>query len=116
MRDLMLQAAGLLAIVTAVAHGVIAEWRIFAKVQIQPAGMRTLLRMVWQASTVDWIGVGILMIATPYLNSEITRRWVIALAVLVYGFAAICNAVATRGRHVGWLMMAGVVALSLLSL
>src|SRR6516225_99786 len=61
---------------------------------------RELLRMVWQASTVDWIGIGLLLIAVPALGSEAARQWIIAVAVVVYGYAAIGNAVATRGRHV----------------
>jgi hypothetical protein len=72
--------------------------------------------MVWQASTVDWIGLGVLLIAAPALGSEDARRWIVAVAVAVYGYAAIGNFVATRGRHIGWCLMAGVVALALLGL
>ncbi len=72
--------------------------------------------MVWQASTVDWIGIGLLLIAVPALGSLAARHWVIAVAVVVYGYAAVGNAVASRGRHVGWCLMGGVVALALLGL
>jgi hypothetical protein len=41
---------------------------------------------------------------------------VIAVAVIVYGYAGIGNAIASRGRHVGWCLMASVVALALLGL
>lgn len=116
MRDLALQAAGVLAILTAIVHGAIAELRVFANARIEPRGTRRLLRMVWQASTVDWIGLGVLLIATPTLGSEGARRWIIALAVVVYGYGALGNVIATRGRHVGWCLMAGVVALALVGL
>ena len=116
MRDLALQAAGALAILTAIVHGAIAELRVFANARIEPRRTRGLLRMVWQASTVDWIGLGVLLIATPALGSEAARRWIIALAVVVYGYGAIGNFVATRGRHVGWCLMAAVVALALIGL
>jgi hypothetical protein len=116
MRDLALQAAGVLAILTAIAHGAIAELRVFTNARIEPRGTRKLLRMVWQASTVDWIGLGVLLIATPAFGSEEARRWIIALAVVVYGYGALGNFVATRGRHVGWCLMAGVVALALIGL
>lgn len=116
MRNFALQAAGMLAILTALAHGFIAEWRIFPKVRIEPAGMRGLLRMVWQASTIDWIAMGILLIALPSFGTGDMRRIVIALAVVIYGYAAIGNAIATRGRHIGWVLMTGVVALALTGL
>jgi hypothetical protein len=112
MRDLALQAAGVLAILVAIAHGAIAELQIFARTQIEPRRTRRLLRLIWQASTVDWIGIGALLIAAPWLGSEAARDWVIALGVVVYGYATVANAVATRGRHVGWILMACVVALA----
>jgi hypothetical protein len=116
MRDLALQAAGVLAIFVAIAHGAIAELRVFPKSRIEPRRTQTLLRMVWQASTIDWIGVGVLLIAAPTLGSEGARRWVIAVAVAVYGYGAIGNAVASRGRHVGWCLMGCVIAMALMGL
>ena len=116
MRDLTLQAAGVLAILVAVVHGAIAELRVFANLHIERRGTLRLLRMVWQASAIDWIAIGVLLIAAPALGSESARRWVIAVAVVVYGYAAIGNAVVTRGRHVGWCVMSIVIALALMGL
>ena len=113
MRDLALQAAGVLAIVVAIAHGAIGELQVFTKTRIEPHRARQLLRLVWQASTVDWIGIGVLLIAAPWLSSQIARHLVVAVAVLVYGCAAVGNAVATRARHPGWILMSCVIALSL---
>jgi hypothetical protein len=113
MRDLALQAAGVLAILVAFAHGIIVERKVFAR--IEPQRTRGLLRMLCQASTVDWIGIGLLLIAVPALGSD-ARLWITAVAVIVYGYAAIGNAVATRGRHIGWLLMTCVVGLALMGL
>ncbi len=116
MQDLALQAAGGLAIVVAVAHGIIAERRVFPGARIEPAWTLRLLRMVWQASTVDWIVVGGLLVAAPDLGSPAARQWIVGAAVVIYGYAAIGNAMATRGRHIGWVLMAVVVALALAGL
>jgi hypothetical protein len=70
MRDLALQAAGVLAILVALTHGVIAELQVFAKAHIEPRGTRRLLRLIWQASTVDWIAIGVLLIAAPGLGAR----------------------------------------------
>jgi hypothetical protein len=114
MRDLALQAAGVLAILVAIGHGAIGELRVFAKARIEPQRTRNLLRGVWQASTVDWIGIGVLLIAAPAFGSPAARQWVIAVAVVVYAYAAVGNAVASRGRHIGWCLMSIVVALALM--
>jgi hypothetical protein len=111
-----LQAAGVLAIVVAITHGTIAELSVFAHARIEPPRTRGLLRMVWQASTVDWIGLGVLLIAAPAFGSEGARHWVVAVAVVAYGYGAGGNAVASGGRHVGWCLMAVVIALALMGL
>ena len=116
MRDLALQAAGVLAILVAIGHGIAAERRVFPNVRIEPKRTRDLLRGVWQASTVDWIGMGILLIAAPALGSQAARQWVIAVAVVVYGYAGAGNAVITRGRHFGGYLMGSVVVLALMGL
>jgi hypothetical protein len=114
MRDMALQAAGVLAILVAIGHGAISELRVFPRARIEPQRTRHLLRGIWQASTVDWIGMGVLLIAAPAFGSQAARHWVIAVTVVVYGYAAVGNAVATRGRHIGWWVMSSVVALALM--
>jgi hypothetical protein len=114
MRDLALQIAGVLAILVAVAHGVIAELKVFSRARIEPQRTRLLLRMVWQASTLGWIAIGFLLIAAPSFGSDTARRMIIVVAVVVYGYAAAGNALVTRGRHLGGYLMLGVVALALI--
>ena len=114
MRDLALQAAGVLAILVALGHGATAELRVFPKAHIEPRATRHLLRGIWQASTLDWIGIGVLLIAAPAFGSQTARQWVIAVAVGVYGYAAVGNAVATRARHIGGWLMGAVIALALM--
>src|SRR5262245_3935117 len=109
LRDLSLQAAGVIAILVAIGHGFTAEWIIFPKARIEPAATRKLLRIFWQATTLEWIAFGVLLIAAPTFGSDVARRWVIAAAVVVYGYAAIGNFVASRGRHPGWAIAAGAV-------
>jgi hypothetical protein len=116
MRDLALQAAGALAILVAVIHGAIAELHVFATAHIEPRRTRRLLRLVWQMSTVDWIAVGILLMAAPSIDSQTARHWIVAVAVVVYGCAAAGNAAATRGPHAGWLVMSCVIVLALAGL
>ncbi|MEP9400132.1 hypothetical protein [Mesorhizobium sp. KR2-14] len=112
MRDMALQAAGLLAIFVAITHGAIAELKVFPRARIGSRPTATLLRMVWQASTISWVGIGMLLIAAPTFE-DLAREWIAAIAIVVYGYAAIGNATVTRLRHIGWLLMTTVVGLSL---
>src|SRR5262245_24768440 len=116
MRDLALRTSGVLAILVAIAHGVIAEVYVFANARIEPAWTRNLLRLLWQATTLEWIAVSVLLIAAPAFDSVAARRAIIAVAVVVYAYAAIANAVATGGRHFGWVAMGGAAVLALLGL
>jgi hypothetical protein len=105
-----------LAILVALGHGAIAELRVFARVEIAPQRARRLLRLVWQASTIDWIAIGVLLMATPAIGSQPARTLIVSVAVVVVGYAAIGNAVATRRVHPGWIGRSCVVALALAGL
>jgi hypothetical protein len=113
MRDLAIQAAGGLAILAAVVHGVLGETRIFARARIEPARIRLLLRLVWQCGAVAWVGFGVLLLAVPYMDSQSARLWIAGAAVATYGGGAIGNAWATRGRHFGWMILTAVSVLAL---
>jgi hypothetical protein len=112
MRDLLLQGAGLGAIGAAIIHGVLGETKVFARATIAPARVRTLIRLVWQAGTVAWIGGGVLLVAAPWMGSEPARHWIVATMAAVFAFAALANAWAMRGRHFGWMVLSAVVALA----
>lgn len=112
MHDLMLQVAGAIAIVTAVAHGVLGETLVFANATIEPRRLRTLIRLVWQCSTVAWIGGGVLLIAAPLVATDPARRWIVVIVAAMYAFGALANAYATRGRHPGWMALTVVIGLA----
>lgn len=112
MRDLLLQCAGVATIVVALIHGVLGETKVFARATIEPPRLRTLIRLVWQASTVAWIGGGVLLIAAPWMASEPARHWIVATLAWVFGFSALANAWATRGRHFGWMALSAVVVMA----
>jgi len=112
MRDLALQIAGGLAILAALVHGVLGETRVFPRARIEPRWVERLMRVVWHCGAVAWIGGGVLLIAAPSFGSGSARRWIVFVLVAVYGAAAIGNAIATRGRHFGWMVLAAVVILT----
>jgi hypothetical protein len=112
MHDLILQCAGIAAIVVALIHGVLGETKVFARATIEPERLRTLIRVVWQAGTVAWIGGGVLLIEAPLMASEPARHWIVVTLACVFAFAALCNAWAMRGRHFGWVALSAVVALA----
>ncbi len=112
MHDMLLQAAGLAAIAAALIHGWLGEARVLPRLTIEPARLRTLIRVVWQASTVAWIGGGVLLAAAPWMASDTARHWIVVVMALVFALAACGNALATRGRHYGWLALSGVVVLA----
>ena len=112
MRDILLQTAGVAAIVVALIHGWLGEFRVFARATVEPERLRTLIRVVWQAGTVAWVGGGVLLIAAPWMASDPARHWIVVTMAVVFAVAAAGNAFATRGRHYGWLAMSTVVALA----
>ena len=87
MRDIILQCAGVAGIAVSLIHGVLGETKVFAKATIQPESLRTLIRLVWQAGTVAWIGGAVLLIAAPSIGSESARHWIVITVIAIYAFA-----------------------------
>jgi hypothetical protein len=112
MRDILLQCSGALAIATSIAHGVLGETKVFARASIEPKRLATLIHCVWQAGTIAWIAGGVLLMAAPWMGSDIARHWIIITFTVVFASAAFGNAWALRGRHIGWVAMSAVVALA----
>jgi len=112
MRDFLLWASGVLGLAAAFVHGLLGETHVFARARIEPERLRGLIRLVWQCSAVAWAGVAVLLIAAPWMGSPMARHWIVAAAVLTYGFAAFANAWALRGRNFGWIVLTIVVGLS----
>jgi hypothetical protein len=116
MRDTVLQIAGVLAVLAGLVHGALGETKVFPRAQIEPPWVRRLVRAVWHCGVVAWLAVGALLIATPSVTTEDARRWIIGVGVAVYGSAALANALATRGRHFGWMVLSAVVVLTLMGI
>jgi hypothetical protein len=112
MRDVLLQCSGLVAIAAAVIHGMLGELKVFPRMSIEPQRLRTLIRLVWQASTVAWIGCGMLLVAAPWMESDHARHWIVVTLACVFALSALGNAWATRGRHFGWMALGAVVVMA----
>jgi hypothetical protein len=112
MRDILLQLSGVLAIAAALIHGVLTEVKIFPGVTIEPSRLRTLFRLVWQIPTVAWIAGGVLLIAAPSMASEAARHWIVVTLAGLFAFSALGNAVGTRGKHFGWMVLGAVTAMA----
>ena len=112
MHDVLLQVSGIVAIAAALIHGVLSETRIFPRVTIEPQRQRTLFRFVWQVPTVAWIAGGVLLIAAPSMASTSARHWIVATLAFVFAFSALGNAIGTRGRHFGWIVLSAVAAMA----
>jgi hypothetical protein len=112
MRDILLQISGIVAIAAALIHGVLTETRIFPRMTIEPQSLRTLSRFVWQIPTVAWIAGGMLLIAAPSMESGPARHWIVVTSACLLAFSAIGNAVGTRGRHFGWMVLGAAAAMA----
>ena len=95
----------------ALIHGVLGETRCSPRATIEPARLRTLIRLVWQAGTVAWIGGGVLLIAAPWMASEPARHWIVVTWSRVWLRRAPMRW-PSRGRHFGWMALSAVVALA----
>ena len=116
MRDLFVQAAGVLAIIAALVHGYLGETRVLPTAQIEPRWASRLLRSLYRCTVLDWTGFGALLILAPTFASGQARHAIVAASAAIFAAAAAGNAWSTRGRHFGWVLLLLVVALALAGL
>src|SRR5215471_14211004 len=84
MRDLPLYASGTLGLAAAFVHSLLGETRVFARARIEPERLRLLIRGVWHCSAVAWAGVAVLLIAAPWMGSQMARHWIVGAAIVIY--------------------------------
>lgn len=110
--NLSLVLAGVVGAVTAVVHGFIMQKHIVTPLSalartdrtVSPLGMR-LLPPLLHVSTLAWLLVGFLLVWAG-LRAQGEPRWIVcAAAFVLYGHAAIANALAVRAPHPGWILM-----------
>jgi len=105
MRDLALQASGLLVILLALVHGYLGQARVIGPSGIGRPAIRRLMQAVWQAGAAHWALGGVAFIAAPHVMGAEARLWLIGVMGAGYALAALGNLWAMRGRHPGgWLL------------
>ena len=109
MADLLLPPIGLLVVAAAALHDWLGQTRLIGPAQFPTATARRLVVLIWHYSAVSWAACGLLIAASPWLVGEGARPWVVAACCLPLVFGAVGNGVATRGRHCGWKIFAGLV-------
>jgi len=106
MDHFLMQVGGAVGAATGVIHGYLGEKKLFALAKIEPPYARQMARLGWQCGAVAWVAMGVLLVFAAGFQSPDARRAVIAASVIVYLTGAVGNAMATKGRHFGWAILA----------
>jgi len=116
--SIALMAAGIVGGVTAVIHGVLTQRlmvRPFEAVAAADGRMSPVIRRIvptlLQYSTFSWLLCGLALVWAAMAAGPEVRLAVGLLAGGQYLFGAVGNALGTRGRHPGWMLLAVAVGL-----
>lgn len=117
-QDTALISAGVLGALVAVIHGYVMQRllvrpleELVGKDQSLRSSSKRLLSPLLHVSTLNWFVCGASLIWAGMRFEGEARAVISASAAIIYGYAAVLNARATRGRHPGWILMAISVAL-----
>ena len=104
--------AGCLGMCIALIHGYLGETKVVRIVQGTPATPKRVLHAIMFLSAVYWFVGGAVLASGPlYLTAH--EQGVAALIIgTMYLTGALGNLWATRGRHVGWVLLTCAVALA----
>jgi len=114
MHDLMLFTAGSLGMVVALVHGYIGETKVVRPTQASTEMAKRVMQAIMFLSAVYWFIAGMALTLAPFLF-EADQKTVVAYIVGgIFASGAIANWWATRGRHVGWMLLATAGSLAIL--
>ena len=110
----MLQAAGVLAIFSALGHGFLGD-KTVREIDIEPRNLKNFIRLCFLFGTLGWVAGGVIFLTMPLFSST-EALVLVAIIGPIYGFGALVNFWFTRGRHLGWVMLTVVVGLAVLGI
>jgi hypothetical protein len=117
---LLFTAAALL-VITAIAHSILGEQRLLSPLLARREGIlagnfaRFILRFAWHLTSVTWAVLALILV--QLVREPATARfWAAAGTGVAFTGIGLFDAVATRGRHVGWPLLTAIGIAALLSL
>jgi len=121
MSDGLLSTAAVLLVVTAFVHSVLGEWRLIGPLLARREGVlandlaRVVLRLAWHGLSVTWMVLALILVRLVR-DPATVRLWAAAGTGAAFSGVGLFDAVASRGRHVGWPMLTAIGIAALLSL
>jgi hypothetical protein len=121
MSDGLILTAAILLAVTASAHSVLGEQRLIGPLLARREGVlasdlaRVVIRFAWHLTSVTWAILALILVQLVR-DPATARLWAAAGTGVAFTGLGLFDAVATRGRHVGWPLLAGIGIAALLSL
>jgi hypothetical protein len=117
----LLFTAAVLLVVTAFAHSVLGERRLIGPLLARREGVlasglaRVILRFAWHLTSLTWAVLALILVQLVR-DPATARFWAAAGTGVAFTSIGLYDAVATRGRHVGWPFLTAIGIAALLSL
>ncbi|MGD0547799.1 MAG: hypothetical protein ABR991_08205 [Terracidiphilus sp.] len=119
--NVLLSTAAVLLIFTALVHSLLGERRLIGPLLTRREGVlasglaRFVLRFVWHLLSITWIVLALILV--QLVRDPVTaRHWAAAATGVAFTGVGLFDAVASRGRHIGWPLLTGIGIAALLSL
>lgn len=121
MRSTFLIGAALATLLTAFAHSFFGEKRLITPLVASNEGVmsrllaKQVVRYAWHLTSLLWIGQSLLLLRAAANPQYFDPALVAGIGILYIG-VGLFDAVATRGKHIGWPLLTAIGIFSLLSL
>lgn len=113
--------AAVLLMVTAFVHSLLGERRLIGPLLARREGVlasdlaRFVLRLAWHLLSVAWMVLALILVQLVR-DPATARFWAAAGTGVAFTGVGLFDAVASRGRHIGWPLLTGIGIAALLSL
>lgn len=117
----LIVAAAAATLLTAFAHTYFGERRLVAPLVASSDGVmahplaKQVVRLAWHLTSLLWVGQALLLLRAAFAPQAFDRAMVAGIGLLHLA-VGLFDALFTRGRHIGWPLLAAIGLLALLSL
>jgi hypothetical protein len=117
----LLITASVLLVFTTFAHSLLGERRLIGPLLARREGVlaselaRVVLRFAWHLTSVTWLVLALILVRLVR-DPATVRLWAAAGTGVAFTGVGLVDAVASRGRHVGWPLLTAIGIAALLSL
>jgi hypothetical protein len=113
MKDILILVCAALLLATAITHSLVGEQKLIQPLLTKREGIlkhdlaRVVMQLAWHITSLSWIVIAIILVAFVVKPEQALQSTLVAVGVS-FTLVGVFDAIASKGRHLGWPMLTAI--------